>query len=100
MKETEKTNQIQVFEFGGRRVRTAGTHDAPLFCAADVCLVLGYADVSQACEKLDQDEVVQIGAEKGSRRVLYVGAKANMFVTLGHLRGAPGDSPSRVLFGA
>lgn len=72
---------MQVFAFGDRKVRTAGTHDAPLFCAADVCAVLEYADVSQACEKLDQEDVVQIGAEKGSRRVLYVGQNANMYVT-------------------
>jgi prophage antirepressor-like protein len=72
---------LQVFDFGGRQVRTAGTHEAPLLCAADVCSVLGYADVSQACEKLDQDEVEQVGAENGSRRVLYVGQNANMYVT-------------------
>lgn len=74
-------SKLQVFEFGGRKMRTAGTHEAPLMCAADVCAVLGYADVSQACEKLDQDEVTQIGAENGSRRVLYVGPNANMYVT-------------------
>ncbi len=72
---------LQVFDFGGRKVRTEGTHESPLFCAADVCAVLGYADVSQACEKLDQDESVQVGAENGSRRVLYSGPNANMFVT-------------------
>lgn len=33
---------MQVFAFGDRKVRTSGTHDAPLFCAADVCAVLGY----------------------------------------------------------
>ena len=75
------SKDIQVFEFGGKRVRTAGTHEAPLFCAADVCVVLGYADISQACEKLDQEEVEQIGAEKGPRRVLYGGPNANMYVT-------------------
>lgn len=72
---------IQVFAFGDRKVRTAGTHEAPLFCAGDTCEVLGYRDVSQACERLDQDDVVQLGAEKGSQRVLYVGANANMYVT-------------------
>lgn len=37
---------LQTFDFGGRTVRTAGTHEAPLFCAADVCAVLGLSDVS------------------------------------------------------
>lgn len=51
---------IQVFDFGGRKVRTAGTHDAPLFCAADVCAVLEISDVSDACERLDGDELASI----------------------------------------
>lgn len=45
------------FEFGGKRVRAAGTPDAPLFCAADVCEILTLGNVSKACERLDQDEV-------------------------------------------
>lgn len=49
---------IQIFEFQGRTVRTAGSHDAPLFCAADICEILTLGNVSKACERLDQDEVV------------------------------------------
>lgn len=64
----------QVFDFGGRKVRTAGTHAAPLFCAADVCAVLGISDVSDACSRLDGDELeaVQIKTERGSSRSNYV----------------------------
>src|SRR5690606_15390080 len=72
---------MQVFAFGDRKVRTAGTHDAPLFCAADACAVRAHCHVAQACEKLDQEDVVQIGAERGSRPLLYVGQNANMDVT-------------------
>jgi prophage antirepressor-like protein len=76
---------ITVFDFGGRKVRTAGTHEAPLFCAADVCEILTLGDVSCACERLDQDEVElvagpaknsheRVGPGTGTRayKVLYV----------------------------
>lgn len=60
---------LAIFDFGGRKVRTAGTHEAPLFCAEDACAILGYADIHQAINRLDQDEVVLIAAENGSNRV-------------------------------
>jgi prophage antirepressor-like protein len=60
---------IQVFEFGGRKVRTTGTFEAPLFCAEDVCAILTLGDVSRACERLDQDEVVLTAAENSHERV-------------------------------
>lgn len=70
---------LQVFDFGGRKVRTAGTHEAPLFCAADVCAVLGIDDSARACERLDQDEVEEVAAKepiptsaRGGRKALYV----------------------------
>lgn len=51
---------LQVFDFGGVKVRAAGTADAPLFCAADVCSVLALDDVAKACLRLDQDEVEEV----------------------------------------
>jgi prophage antirepressor-like protein len=79
--DTAKSDRTSVYRFGNHEVRTAGSWDAPLFCAADVCSVLGYVDVSQACERLDQDEVEKIEAEKGSQRTLYRGPNANMYLT-------------------
>lgn len=73
---------IQVFEFNGAQVRTAGTLEAPLVCAADVCAALSIANVQQALEPLDQDEIVVLGAaENGSQRVLYSGPNANVYLT-------------------
>jgi prophage antirepressor-like protein len=74
---------LQSFQFGHCRVRTAGTADAPLFCASDVCDVLTLGNVSKACSRLDQDEVELIHHEaaknepkaltvRGDKRVLYV----------------------------
>jgi prophage antirepressor-like protein len=62
---------IQAFDFGDRKVRVAGTADAPLFCAADVCEALTLGDVSCACERLDQDEVelVAVPAKNSHERV-------------------------------
>lgn len=75
-----------IFEFGGRKVRTAGTPEAPLFSAADVCLILGITDSAQACGRLDQDEVEQVASKQpipyseslakpkamGGRKALYI----------------------------
>lgn len=78
------TNQaIEPFEFGTHRVRMAGTADAPLFCAADVCKVLGLADTASSCRRLDQDEVHEVASKQpirqtgttagmGGRKALYV----------------------------
>lgn len=66
------TASIQSFEFRGRTVRTAGTPESPLFCAADVCEILTLGDVSRACERLDQDDVTltaHVAAEKSHERV-------------------------------
>lgn len=67
---------VATFEFNGKRVRTAGTPDEPLFCAADVCEVLGLVDntraVNQALEPLDPEDVVR-EAVLGSKGALYTG---------------------------
>lgn len=65
-------SDLQAFQFGGRRVRTAGTHEAPLFCAADVCAILTLGDVARACERLDPDDVAlehHVEAENKQNRV-------------------------------
>ncbi len=77
---------IQPFEFGGKKVRTAGTHDAPLFCAADVCEILTLGDVSQACRRLDPDEVQlehHAEAENKQKRIVEAtrGTKRSLYVT-------------------
>lgn len=62
-----------VFDFGGRPVRTAGTPDAPLFCAADVCAVLGLENVSQACTRVkDSQKTTLTSNESGGIPRTYV----------------------------
>lgn len=46
-----------VFEFSGHNLRVAGTADRPLFRASDVCQMIGVANVTDACNRLDQDEI-------------------------------------------
>lgn len=41
---------------GAKRVRVFGTHEKPLFVAADVCQILGIVDAHQAVASLDDDE--------------------------------------------
>lgn len=73
---------IEVFEFKGTKVRTAGTFDAPLFLAADVCAVLDIQRPDAAVNRLDPEDVVVNGAaEKGSRAALVSGPDANVYLT-------------------
>jgi prophage antirepressor-like protein len=76
-------NETAAFEFKGHKVRTAGTWERPLFCAADVCEVLGLGHVGRACERLDHEDVEEVavkepnrttdpGAVQGGRLPLYV----------------------------
>jgi prophage antirepressor-like protein len=53
----------QVFGFDDMPLRVAGTPEAPLFVAKDVCACLEIADVSDAVARLDEDE-------RGSTRVI------------------------------
>lgn len=46
-----------VFEFSGQTLRVAGTAERPLFRASDVCQMIGVANVTDACNRLDQDEI-------------------------------------------
>lgn len=78
------TTALQAFEFGGKAVRVAGTPEAPLFCAADVCEILTLGNVSQACLRLDQDEVVlthHVPAENKPKAVTVRGEKKSLYVT-------------------
>lgn len=67
-----KPDAIQVFDFGHCKVRTAGTFDAPLFCAADVCDVLAITDSAQACARLRQGDVQPVQHGIGRKPALYV----------------------------
>lgn len=74
--------ELTVFQFGAKKVRTAGTSEAPLFHATDVCIALGMTDTAKACERLDQDEVEEVASKQpipntnpragGGRKSLYV----------------------------
>lgn len=75
------TESIQIFEFMGSKVRTAGTFEAPLFLAAHVCGALEIADTAQACERFGEGDIVHVRAENGSQRVSYGGPNANMWLT-------------------
>jgi len=50
----------KIFKFGATPVRIAGTEQAPLFCAADVCAVLGIANSRDAVDSLDEDETASV----------------------------------------
>jgi prophage antirepressor-like protein len=51
-----------IFDFHGHPVRTAGTWERPIFCAADVCAVLGIENVSDVLSRLDPDDIESVGS--------------------------------------
>ena len=62
-------NELLSFSYQDRPVRTAGTTDAPLFVAADVCRVLELESVHKAVERLDEDERISIPVTDSSGRI-------------------------------
>jgi prophage antirepressor-like protein len=53
----EKDNLLQMFDFGGNKVRTVTDEDGELwFVAKDIAKVLGYRSASNATMWLDEDE--------------------------------------------
>lgn len=77
------------FSYQGKRVRTAGTPDEPLFRAEDVCKVLELGDTRRACERLDQDDVqiVQEQAKKSHDGVRVGRSYPHLYVTESGLYG-------------
>jgi prophage antirepressor-like protein len=56
---------------GGMIIRMAGTPDEPLFCLADVCLVLDNANPSQVAARLDAEDkalhIVEVNGQASSQ---------------------------------
>ncbi len=77
------SKSIQVFEFNGAKVRTAGTFEAPLFCAVDVCGALQIANVAQACGRLPPEQTVLAHHAAAENKPNYVsqGVKKSLYVT-------------------
>lgn len=64
-------------------VRVLGTPDAPMFVAADVCRILGIANVSDALSRLDVDEMTLVSTEgqkgRGGARSLNAVTESGMW---------------------
>lgn len=59
-------------------VRTAGTHEKPLFCARDVCLILGLENNRQATARLKPEElhVIPSDSKAGKREMTFISESA------------------------
>ena len=75
---------------GGMTVRMAGTPEEPLFCLADVCLVLGNANPSQVAARLDAEDktlhIVEVNGQASSQ-MQFVTEPALYDVVLTSLEG-------------
>jgi len=57
-----------IFTFQNRQVRVAGTPDNPIFCAVDVCEILGIENSRDAIASLDADEKITVANSDGNPR--------------------------------
>ena len=82
-------NTLQTYSFHDRPVRVAGTPEDPLFCAADVCQVLGLGNPSMATAKLDDDEkgISSIDTLGGEQQVLVL-TEAGLYTLILRCRDA------------
>lgn len=55
-KGVETSDTLAVFSFGAQEVRVGGTREAPLFCAADICAVLGIVNPRDAVASHPEEE--------------------------------------------
>jgi len=62
------TEITTLFTFQQHQVRVAGTPDKPLFCAADVCEILGIENSRDAIASLDADEKITVANSDGNPR--------------------------------
>jgi prophage antirepressor-like protein len=77
-------NELQrIFDFRGQEVRTLIQNDEPWFIAADVCKVLEIKNVSQALQRLDEDErsMFNIGRQGDANIVNEPGLYELMFAS-------------------
>jgi len=58
-------NELQIYTFQNRNVRVAGSPDAPLFVAADVCRILEIANPRDAVSSLEDDEKLTVANPDG-----------------------------------
>jgi anti-repressor protein len=74
------TELAPIFTFQNRQVRVAGTPDNPLFCAADVCAVLGFSSPNQTIANLPDDEKgVESFDTLGGRQKLTVLSESGLY---------------------
>jgi len=50
-------NTLDLFEYNGKKIRTGGSFESPVFVAHDVAEVLGYTNKPHAYRMLDEDEM-------------------------------------------
>lgn len=60
-------NELQIFNFEGREVRTITLDEEPWFCLKDICDILGLSNASMIANRLDADEVTKfdLGSQVG-----------------------------------
>lgn len=71
---TKGMNELQVFTYGGNKVRTVQRNGEPWFVLKDVCDILSLTDTNKISTRLDQDELTRIKFVSGgqSREMLCI----------------------------
>jgi len=53
-------NQLQIFNFNSKKVRTVIINDKPFFCLRDICNILGIENTTDVLQRLNKDGVDSI----------------------------------------
>ncbi len=82
---SEPMSNLSVFEFNDRQLRVVMIDGEPWFVAKDVCEMIGVANVSDACTKLDDDEkdIDSIDTPGGKQDMAIVSEPGLYSLTLG-----------------
>lgn len=82
----DKTHDFTIFRFGKNEIRVIDKDGDPWFVAQDVCVALNIQNVSQAIERLDEDErsMLNIGRQGNANIV----SESGMYTLVLRCRGA------------
>lgn len=73
-------NELQLFQYEGKSVRTVFIGDEPMFIAKDVCEVLGISKYRDAVSRLDEDEGCPVWVDTlGGKQEMIAVTEAGLF---------------------
>ena len=70
-------NDLQIFEFENKNIRTVVKDNQPWFVGKDICDVLSIKNITQAMNRLDEDERSMFNIGRQNCRISSYGWRLN-----------------------